>query len=284
MRTFEISGLSDQQYKLLKMRQSREFLIHCSVGRVREEIEEAKTASDLEQLATKRGLCDYSNFSDLDIEASKMILRVVAKLLYRYPKLRRNTAYIGSKASFTKAAQKLQSNDLSTLRRFNLQHITTPQFANVIGEGIVDIMNDFRDSSGTDIWAMAVSIGGFVNAVVVDEENFGTSSYERLQEQLKQGEKNGSHPKHCTSPESIIYHEFGHLLDELCGVSIDIRILEHYSCTPDDKITSGLSIYATTTIAEFVAEAFSEYMCNPMPRQLCVFVADILNGKYKSLK
>lgn len=49
-----------------------------------------------------------------------------------------------------------------------------------------------------------------------------------------------------------------------------------------DGIRKGLSEYALKSTAEFIAEAFAEYMCTPTPRPTAATVGSLLDSVYKA--
>ena len=92
---------------------------------------------------------------------------------------------------------------------------------------------------------------------------------------------NGFHPKGCTGPESIIYHEVGHLMDYFCKVSSSDAFPLYFGHFSEQDIRSELSEYATKNPAEMIAEGFAEYMCSPSPRPLACLIGRIIDDKYR---
>ena len=75
---------------------------------------------------------------------------------------------------------------------------------------------------------------------------------------------------------ATIDHEFGHLLDDLSGLSKSSDLQLYYRSLSSEEIKAGLSGYAATSINEFVAEAWSEYRVAPQPRAIARHVAELL--------
>ena len=95
-------------------------------------------------------------------------------------------------------------------------------------------------------------------------------------------------PQGCRSISGCAFHEIGHILDKLVAVSKDKiirRIFRQFHNKQDSSVmANALSGYANTTTSEFIAEAWSEYMANPTPRELATKVAlrviELYQAKY----
>ena len=279
-------NISIERNALLEARGKREYYVLCREARVTADIEDATTNAGLSEIAKKRGLCDYSDFNGLGLQMSKMLLRVITRLLYKYPRLRSRTCFIGSKSGFIKTMQVLMAGDKDMIKKFSLHHICDSETAKDIAGQAAKMAEGFesREADGSNTLAMALQLCGLLDAVILDEADFKDAAFSRLCKELKLNEKSGHHPKGCSAPESVMYHEFGHQLDFLLEVSKDARIFKRFTETKKEAIEKGLSSYAATSIMEYVAEGFAEYMVSPMPRNTAGFIADILNGKYRELK
>lgn len=80
-------------------------------------------------------------------------------------------------------------------------------------------------------------------------------------------EASGNKPIGCGIPRATVDHELGHEIDRHLGARKDPEIRKLYDefCREDNHAAS-LSHYACKNIAEFIAEAYSEYRNNPTPR------------------
>ena len=81
-----------------------------------------------------------------------------------------------------------------------------------------------------------------------------------------------------------MYHELGHLLDDMCGLSENAEFKTYYESLTVGDIKYGLSEYACTSPKEFIAEAFAECMCNLMPRRIAMQVGKLMDTAYLKLK
>ena len=124
--------------------------------------------------------------------------------------------------------------------------------------------------------------------VVLSERAFENKEY--LKQHLKADEEMGFHPKGCTSIESVVIHEYGHQIDDffqkhfgddLGGRDFSEYVIERVSermgATPMELKTM-VSKYALQgrRDREFLAEAFSEYMCSDSPGQVASEVGRVV--------
>lgn len=73
------------------------------------------------------------------------------------------------------------------------------------------------------------------------------------------------HPFHCKNFKSTIYHELGHILDNILKITEKKEFLE---LTQDINIKKQISKYATTNEREAFAEAFAEYHSTDEPNDV----------------
>ena len=90
--------------------------------------------------------------------------------------------------------------------------------------------------------------------------------------------ESGWHPKGTTGA-SIIVHELGHALDNMIGVSKNNELKLYYEKIKKE-IGTGLSRYAETSIKEFLAEGFAEYIESPNPREMALKVGKFYETLY----
>lgn len=113
---------------------------------------------------------------------------------------------------------------------------------------------------------------------------------------IKRDVKSGFHPQGCASVGAMITHEYGHIIDhlisqkfggELSGRKLCVHIMDtlterHKGQTSMD-IMKQVSTYSWRNsnpqlYSEFVAEAFSEYVCSKKPRPVAVEVGRIIES------
>lgn len=109
-------------------------------------------------------------------------------------------------------------------------------------------------------------------------------------EALKNDVKHNKHPLGCDSPFATIAHEMGHVIEDYqynnhlprLYYNNKINLLKSIGIEVDDinediEIIDGLSEYATDRGGqEFVAEAWSEYICSPNPRPIAKAVGEYI--------
>ena len=84
--------------------------------------------------------------------------------------------------------------------------------------------------------------------------------------------------------KAVIDHELGHEIDRLVGLRTDTDFLKLYGKeTKNGKqyVIDNLSNYANTNAAEFIAEAWSEFLNNEKPRPIAAAVGRLVIKKYK---
>lgn len=273
-------NLTLHQTKLIKSRFERQFYIRCKEERMIYFIEEAANYRELEGLAKKYGLCDLCDFSDINLYGIKRMLRVIVTSLYRYPKLRQKFCFLGSHDGYMRAIDRLCMGDVSILHSFGLEYICSEKMAKDLGFFLSGLMKPMLLTEESYI-ATAVSAFGFFDAILFDKNDYEGYAYIKMISLLRENEKMGFHPKGCANAESVVFHEIGHMLDDMCGVSVSGEFKKHFSLYSKSDIERGISEYAATSEKEAVAEAFAEYMCNPYPRPMAKWIGDFINLKYK---
>jgi len=316
--------MNDRQYQLYLARAKRYFFKLSPINKVLADIERATSATELENLAEKYDICDVCRVSGLHLGGVKTLLSSVVKMLYKYPKLRSNTCFIGSVQTFKKtlmtfdvggeydngswgsltgklvekfkalwgdkktttAPTKTTSSSgeiAKILKDFNLQYILDENSAKKIALLNLEDTQDLLKETHNFI-AVAVSAFGLFDALLIDQEDYGTFKYPFLVQSIKENEKMGNYPKKCGTPESVIYHEIGHLLDYMCDICNSAEFNRIYRRYSPYMIQSGLSGYATTSPREFLAEAFAEYESSNTPREIARQVGQLIQQKYNSYR
>ena len=274
-----VLDLSPAQVELLNARFIRSFMVRCRKEKIFAEIDDAPNCDALELLARRYGLCDACEFSDINLYGVKRILKVVVDVLYKYPRLRSRFCYIGSHAGFKEKVERLRSGDAAMLREFNLHYICDRETAIALGSLAYNVMDTVMAEHDSYI-AMAVSMFGFFDAVLLDHNDYEGYAYIKMISNLRYSERTGFHPQACHTPESVVYHEVGHMLDYLCSLSDNADLKTYVSRFTKKEIHEGVSEYATSSTAELIAEAFAEYMCNPTPRKIANYIGGLIDSEY----
>ena len=279
----EIS-VTREQYECFMRRSNRSFEKRYTKENILGQLGKTKDVHIIGNIAEKYGLCDYADFSGLNTDTADMLIKSVVKVTYLFPRVRSRVCFLGSKTGYFETLKKLYSLDRAVIRKIGIDGILPDSFIRDMAKNGIDIINN-TEYNGTEsnLLAQAFSLGSIFDGVIVDEADFSGFGYIRLCKNLQHAKDYGINPVGCDKPESVILHEFGHLLDYLCDLCHDISFLRYYNGLSSNEIKSKLSEYATTNSQEFIAEAFAECMCNPHPREMAMKVWALLVGKYNKL-
>lgn len=275
--------LDDMQSELLCVRKNRRFVMRCAEERAHELVENAYSVDQLTTVVRKYGLCDVCNFTGLDMSASRVIVNCIITAMYKYPFLRGSMCYIGSKKGYMILLKNFSGYDEYTLKSLGVQHICDSNTARSVGEAMIGMVFEADRDADANVVAQAVSGVGMLDGILLDEDNFSTSRFLQIKKNLKQSVKSKFSPEGCDSVTSVIYHELGHMLDYLCDVSADKEIIEQYEKSTKHDISKALSVYAASSIREYIAEGFAEYMSNSSPRETARFIANAITRCYQTL-
>ena len=126
--------------------------------------------------------------------------------------------------------------------------------------------------------------GNASRGINIRSREYFARPYSKIEEDNRRKEENGRFPKGCHTLKAKVWHEFGHLMDSVVGISSDIRIQNAISRSKDLGI--DLSGYAYESLQagmcrEVFAEAVSEAKCSPSPRKMAV---DIWNMAEKVIQ
>lgn len=120
---------------------------------------------------------------------------------------------------------------------------------------------------------------------------------DKIAESLKRDVQYKFHPIACDTVKAVFDHEFGHKIDALLGLRKDaefLKIFREAVVHGEQYIIDNLSHYAYdsrrirkpnyTPEAEFIAEAWSEYLNNPQAREIATAVGKLIEKKCGKLK
>ena len=277
-----VLNLTDANYRLLEGRGRRAFLKRCPKDRLISMIRSSINYRSLEDIAERYYICDTADFADLHLEAIKSTLCSVVEILYEYPLLRSKLCFIGSAQGYRRKLDSLRCGSLVTLKDFGIEYICDASQVRQLGSLMVDLADSYLASRDSYI-AFALDAFGLFDALVLDADDYKGHKYRQTVDDLKYSETCGFHPKGCTTPESAVYHEIGHLLDYLCHLNANGMERLYLSYSRRD-IEKGLSEYGATNAYELFAEAFAEARCNPSPRPIARRAMDLFHSAYARIK
>ena len=140
---------------------------------------------------------------------------------------------------------------------------------------------------------MSVHYGpDFPTHMAINEHDFSPENYAKSIQTLIKTEKDKRHPASGGNVvKRLINHEIGHVIQiELLGSKCN-KLSQHdefiarvyrqfHSKKNPERMTQALSSYANKNIFEFCAEAWSEYVTSPAPRELATIIGDRLVKLY----
>ncbi|MCW2278729.1 phage minor capsid protein [Heliophilum fasciatum] len=112
-------------------------------------------------------------------------------------------------------------------------------------------------------------------------------SYDKLRQATEHCAQSGFHPVGTDAPSSVITHEFAHQIDNFLRnnhPSHRQKVIMDLWVKHKKDIKSGLSEYATSSDAEFFAEAVAEYLHNPNPRPIAKEVGEALDQAFVEIR
>lgn len=276
--------MNSRQMRLREERASKQFSPQNSREVIISEIENAWDTEELEKIAMAEGMCDYCDFSSLKLKAAVSFMRVSLQVLYTFPKLRSHMNFIGSKAGFISTMQRLCGLDRDLINSFGVASICSDRMIVALADaGLSAVENTDYNGKENNMLASALSMGGFFDSIILDENDFRGLGYEALIKNLVRNEKNKYHPEGCDDPDYVFFHEYGHMLDYLTGFSSDRKFISYFKRFRKEDIADRLSVYAAESQQEFFAEAFAEYMCSRSPREMSVFSVKMFEAAYSEL-
>lgn len=275
--------ITEKQKRLLNDRAKRVMLMRCSEFVLQDRVASVICESQLRELIKKYDLCDVSDFSGLHISVAKMLTKCAISATYKYPRLRAKMNFIGSRQGYMDLLDKLSINDEETVRALGIQYIMDSDTVKSIGSVAKQLLADSMGSDGNTL-AQAVSFIGIIDGILVDEADFNNKEFRQIKIELERAVATKQFPQGCSSVEAVIYHEIGHVLDFLCGISKSTAVVNEFNSYTQKQLKDDLSAYAATSVMEYVAEGFAESMSNPLPRAIASNILKHINDFYNSLK
>ena len=261
----------------------RAFFKRCKKEVILKAIDDARNATELEALAQKYFICDACVFGDINLYGVKRILKVLVESLYKYPKLRSKLCFVGTHHTLGQMFERMEEGDEEVLKTFGLHYVCSPDNARKLGRIIHGILTSLIDDHEGYV-ATAMCAFGLFDALLLDKNDFEGYAYLQVISDLRRNEVSGFHPQGCNSVEFVVYHELGHLIDDMCNFYESDEFTSFYNGLSTMDVACGLSRYALESPKEFIAEAFAEYMCNPTPRPIAQKTVELLDAAYSKNK
>lgn len=243
----------------------------------------AKTVAEAErEIASNLGVkCNFKGFTKKDLPQIQEIYSSVATHLDKYPDLKKHINFVGSMQGrralfYDKFYQELKA-----------------KYPFMSDSDIKKLAKSYAGKYGSipsNAYAYSSSCTKFdLNGVAFNAKYRG----DKVQKTLDSDLKAKWHPDGCNTVKSVFDHELGHKIDETLGLRSDPEFLKIFSeaeLKGKDFIKDNLSEYAYKQSkatpsynpkAEFIAEAWSEYLNNPNPRPISKSVGELIVKKTK---
>lgn len=241
----------------------------------------AKTVADAEkEIAKELGVTsNFKGFTKKDLAQIQDLYHCVAEHFDKYPDLKKKIHFVGS----MQGRREVYAGHLyDELKKLN-PHADDAK----LRKRANDLSKKMKISSGT----YAVSSKGYqyddLNGVSFNAMFRG----DKLKKSLDNDVKNKWHPEKCNTAKAVFDHELGHKMDEALGLRTDTEFLKIFNKAEKQgkgHIRDNLSEYAYKQSyksgnydpkAEFIAEAWSEYLNNPKPRYIAKAVGELIAKK-----
>ena len=113
---------------------------------------------------------------------------------------------------------------------------------------------------------------------------FNTSwAGDKIDTSLQNDVKAKWHPPGCGTLKAVFDHELGHEIDRMIGLRSHAGFLKLYreeTAKGKQYVVDSLSTYGHKNEAEFIAEAWSEYLNNETPRPIAAAVGTLIKKLY----
>lgn len=223
----------------------------------------------------------HVDFGKIDVSVANEMAESWVYHVSRFPKLKSNMGFMGS----------IQVQNKIVYDRSYARYLEQAK-QHYPGHDPHEIAKRWTKRRKTNplVWAHAVSKsnnGVFKNlhGICFNEKYAIKKGLSNFYNQLKQTVHTQFHPVGCDTVKSVMDHEVGHQLDYLLDLSKDQTVVKMWKDWGRDKTT--LSGYAGENIAEFIAEAWAEYLNNPSPRpvakQLGEFIEKVYDQRFKEI-
>lgn len=267
--------LSGKEFNLLKDRGKQNFSKKDTLKNITNKINSATNIANLQKIACENDICDVCKLKRINLQGAKTLLASIVKMQYKYPILRSYTRFIGSHQQLKKILKSCKFSIKKVLKEFKIDNILNKNNGKQVANLLLGVLNNLLEQSDTFIATTFYAFGLF-DAVLVDEQDYSIKRYSQLLKEIVYSERGGLYPKGCDTPESVIYHEMGHLLDYKYSISTSKALKNIYNSYSDSQIKNGLSEYALTDMQEFFADAFCELQTVKEPRQIATRVGELI--------
>ena len=196
----------------------------------------------------------------------------------RFPELRDNFDFVGTCQNRNKLAKKeLYPDVMEKFKRLNPGY-TEAQLDKAVKQHIT---KRYAPPISSHTYAQSCKTGK-IKGVTISNRWQG----KKFLDSIKEDVVFKFHPQGCDTIRSILDHEIGHQIDDMLDLWDNVEIAKLYRSLTPGEMTNNLSRYAWDNSnpikeREFVAEAWSEYVNNPEPREIARKVGKIIEEEYR---
>lgn len=240
-----------------------------------EEISIEKKLQELEKKCEDNDIVRFVDYHDFTPEVAEAMTDALLEAKRDFPEL--NINYVGTIDSQVKGIHNTIAEMYETeLRKLNGDNFSDEEYqlaARAYADNYIESMK-LNDTDHTFAWSLKIpseydpTAGGLTkfngvainNCFAEDNELFTRYKMKEVETRHK--------PIGCGTPKATADHEIGHEIDKILNASSDMKINEMYKKMVSEKnAREMLSGYSETNVKEFIAEAYSEYRNNTMPRE-----------------
>lgn len=215
--------------------------------------------------------CSLAGFTAKNMDQIESIFRSVEEHFERFPELKTETLFVGTirgriklltEAKLEEYKKDYPEQDVAVLEKW------AASWARKVGS----CRNCYAYSHG-----MAKDMG--LSGICFNT----TWAGDKINKSLGNDVKSKWHPPGCDRLKAVFDHELGHEVDRLLGLRKNaefIKLFGEEHSKGKDYITDNLSTYGNKNNAEFIAEAWSEYLNNEKPRPIATAVGMLIKKLY----
>ena len=231
----------------------------------------AKTLKGAEKFAVEKNIAWSANFKGLSVDTANQINESVLRAQNIFPEMRGRLEFVGSAQEHNKLIHEIRiENYIRRLRKMYPDE--SEEWLREVSE--VALKPSFFDKE--NVIAMSCNMDD-VRGISVNTEFGSARKAQKALETLQKDVDDKFHPVGCATIKAIVDHEVGHQITDLVdGAEDPVLNFLYNDLIARDVLTDSLSEYAEENILEFIAEAWSEYMNNPVPRAVAKKVGERL--------
>ena len=219
--------------------------------------------------------CSLAGFTKNNMAQVESIFRSVERHFQCYPELKKETQYVGTIRGRVEMLVAKKFEELKADSRFaGLGDDYLMKYAK-------DFIKQFKVNAKKNIYAY--SHGAFKEWGLAGIAFNTMWQGDKIDDSLKNDVKAKYHPTGTATLKAVFDHELGHEIDRLLGLRSHADFLKIYreeTLKGKEHVKDNLSNYSNKNAAEFIAEAWSEYLNNEKPRPIAVAVSMLIKKLY----